>query len=341
MARWIISLAAVALAYAGLHAAVPAPISQGDTIAIVTPASTVDSMVVVKAMKKISSLGYVPVAMPHVFGKHCGGGYSAPDSLRAADIMEAFEWPNVKAIMCSRGGYGSARLFRYLDAEKIKANPKWLVGYSDITALHAFLTSQAGMASIHGPMCAHLAEARDDDESVASLLTLLSQGLPFGHEIAPNGYNKTGVARGKIVGGNMLVAQGLADTPYDTIDPDGGDGVIIFFEDVGEKIYAIERFLLRLHLSGALKRAKGLIIGEFTEYKPDSDFDTMEMMIHSRLREWGYYDEGEMPIAYGFPAGHGSPNMPLVMGAEATLAVSPDSVTIVYQAYMTDTQRVR
>lgn len=325
---WIALYCGMSYACASGGVTVPKPLLPGDTIAIITPASAVDSLTVVGAKSALESLGFAVRLMPHVHGHYRGGSYAAPDSARASDIMQAFLAPGVKAILCSRGGYGSTRLLPYLDAEAIAANPKWLIGYSDITALHAFMTSQARVASIHGPMCAAFADG--PDENALMLSALISGEQTVKYDIAPSEYNKPGSGSGMLVGGNMLVAQGLADTPYDTLKPDGAtDGVIIFIEDVGEKIYAIERFLLRLHLSGALAAAKGIVFGEFTEYEGDSDFESMEQMIHTRMKEWGYYDDDcAMPIVFGFPAGHGKKNYPLVMGVRAEVIATPGSACI-------------
>lgn len=309
---------------------VPKSIKPGDTIAIISPASCIDSMQVVKAIEMLEGIGFTVKTMPHVFGSYYGS-YAADDYARAADVMQAFADPSVKAIMCSRGGYGSTRLLPLLDAEVIRRNPKWLIGYSDITALHAYLNKKANMASIHGPMCGHISKEGLDEQSSKYLIDMLTKGIKHQYTLAPSSLNKPGKAKGKLVGGNFLVANGLAGTPYDVLNPDDGEDVILFIEDVGEKIYAIERFLLRMHLEGSLGKVKGIIIGEFTDYRQDEDYPTMEEMISSHLREWGYYDKADMPILFYFPAGHGDPNYPLPMGTETTLDVSAKKATVSFK----------
>ena len=323
-------IAAACSLLAAARTVVPAPVKAGDTIAIISPASAIDSMQVVKATQLLEKQGFYIKAMPHVFGSYYGS-YAADDSARAADVMQAFADPSVKAIICSRGGYGSTRLLPLLDPEVIRDNPKWLVGYSDITALHAYLNKKCNLASIHGPMCGHIAKEDLEEESSQYLLKILTEGLDIKYTFPPSIYNKPGKAKGKLVGGNFLVANGIAGTPYDVLNPAEDEDVILFIEDVGEKIYAIERFLLRMHLAGELGKVKGLIIGEFTDYKPDEDYPTMEEMIHSHLREWGYYDKADMPILFYFPAGHGDPNYPLPLGATATLDVSKKQATLTFK----------
>lgn len=325
----LLCAAAALAAPAKPRTVVPAPLQKGDTIAIISPASCIDSAVIDKAVELLSVAGYVPLPMPHAYG-HEWGSYSATDSARAADVMQAFERPGVKAIMCSRGGYGSARLLPLLDAKVIAANPKWLIGYSDISALHAFMT-RTGVASIHGPMCGHISSAGIYDSSMPHLMAMLSKGLPHTYKFDPNQYDHYGSASGTLAGGNVMVINGLAETEWDIMMPRQGEDIILFIEDVGEKIYAIERWLVRMHQSGMLNRLKGLVIGEFTEYEPDEDFESMEQMIHHWLSEWGYYDKADFPVLFYFPAGHGEPNFPIPMGAQCDLVVTPDGSTITFR----------
>lgn len=308
---------------------VPPSLHKGDSIAIISPASRIDSAVIDRAVVLLTAAGYVPVVMPHAYGDDYGS-YSATDEERAADVMQAFADPSIKAIMCSRGGYGSTRLLPLLDANEIAKNPKWLIGYSDISAMHAFLT-RSGVASIHGPMCGHISSAGIYDESMPHLMAILRDGLPYTYTFAPNQYDHYGEATGTIVGGNVMVINGLAETEWDIMMPRKGEDIILFIEDVGEKIYAIERWLVRMHQSGILDRLKGLIIGEYTEYDADEDFESMEQMIHHWLTKWGYYDKKDFPVLFYFPAGHGEPNYPIPMGTQCELKVTPDGSTVTFK----------
>lgn len=301
----------------------PRPIREGSKIAILTPASYVLDRYIDGAVKALEARGYRPVVMPNARGRNFGS-FAADDPERISDLMAAFNDPEVDAILCARGGYGTVRLLPMLDTAAIKANPKWLIGFSDITALHAMMT-HLGIASLHGPMCSHLTKKEPSDTSLVYMFDILTGSLPVTYELPSTKYDIPGYARGRLVGGNLMVANGLAETEYEILNPVDGDDVIIFIEDVGEKIYAIERVLMRLHQCGALKKAKGLIVGEFTNYKPSDDFDSMEAMISHWLRQWGYYD---MPVMFGMPSGHGEVNYPLILGAPATLRVTPDGSTL-------------
>lgn len=189
--------------------------------------------------------------------------------------------------------------------------------------------THAGVASIHTPMAGHLATEPDTIAATEHLFEILANGLPIEYSVPTHDYSKRGQATGTLVGGNLLTINGLAETPYDVMNPADSSDVILFIEDVGEKIYAIERVLMRMHLDGSLSRLKGLIIGQFTEYSPSDDFETMEDMIFYWLDKWGYYNpHNPMPIAFGFPTGHVSENFPMVCGAKATLVVDAANTSL-------------
>lgn len=308
---------------------IPASLHPGSRIAIVSPSSTIDSKWVLQCADSLTARGYEPVIFPHALGKNWGS-YPATDQEKLEDLTAAFADSTIDLILCSRGGYGSTRLLPMLDEELIRNNPKWLVGFSDISALHA-LMAKASVASIHGPMTKPIASPGSQEESVAYLFQILEQGLPLTYTLGNHEYNNYGTAKGRMLGGNFIVVNNLAETPWDVFNLGGNEDVILFVEEVGEKIYAVERMLLRLHQSGALGRVKGIVFGEFTEYKPDENFETMEDMIHYWLNEWGYYDT-QMPILYGFPGGHDDEiNWPVVLGANCTLAIDDNGTTLTFE----------
>lgn len=308
---------------------IPASLHPGSRIAIVSPSSSIDEKWVHQCVDSLTNRGYEPIIFPHALGKNWGS-YPATDQEKFEDLTAAFADSTIDAILCARGGYSSTRLLPMLDEELIRSHPKWLIGFSDISALHA-LMAKAGVASIHGPMTRPIADPGSQDESVSYLFQILEQGLPLTYTLPTHEYNKTGTAKGRMLGGNFIVINNLAETPWDVLNRGGDEDVILFIEEVGEKIYAVERMLLRLHQSGALNRVKGIVFGEFTEYKPDENFETMEDMIHHWLYEWGYYsDDSQMPILYGFPGGHGDINWPVVLGSECTLYVGPTHATLTF-----------
>lgn len=297
----------------------PAKLQPGDGIAIISPASAVKEEYIDGAARLLSEAGFRPVVMPHAKGP-AAGSYAAPEADRASDLLSALGNPEIKAILCARGGYGCVHLLPHVSPASVRANPKWLIGFSDVSALHA-LWMKSGVASIHGPMAKHLTEEGLSHHATAHLLRLLTESPEMDYRSAASPLNRHGHATGVLAGGNLAVLNGLAATEFDILSSGQDDeGRIIFLEDISEPIYAVERMLTRLSLSGALKRARGLVFGQFTEYRPDRNFKTMEEMADALLRRAGISD---IPVAFGFPTGHLADNLPLVEGAAVALTVGP------------------
>ncbi len=296
----------------------PSPLTKGDKIAIISPASHILPDYVDGACNAIAQMGFQPVVSNHCKGQ-CGG-YSGTIEQRLADFLEALHNPEVKAILCSRGGYGVVHLLEYLSADDIAENAKWLIGFSDISALHAAMVA-SGVASIHASMAKHLTQFGVDDEATVALFNILQGKLPT-YQTPSHPFNKPGTATGTLTGGNMAVLCGLLDTDFDLLSR----GDILFIEDVGEEVYKIERMLYNLRLSGVLPMIKGLIVGRFTDYRnPDGNGDSMEQMVKRMVEPY------DIPVAFDFPVGHVDENMPLIEGAQVTLTVA-DTVTLQFHA---------
>ena len=296
----------------------PSPLTKGDKIAIISPASHILPDYVDGACNAITQMGFQPVVSTHCKGQ-CGG-YSGTIEQRLADFLEALHNPEVKAILCSRGGYGVVHLLEYLSADDIAENAKWLIGFSDISALHAAMVA-SGVASIHASMAKHLTQFGVDDEATVALFNILQGNLPT-YQTPSHAFNKPGTASGTLTGGNMAVLCGLLDTDFDLLSR----GDILFIEDVGEEVYKIERMLYNLRLSGVLPMIKGLIVGRFTDYRnPDGNGDSMEQMAKRMVEPY------DIPVAFDFPVGHVDENMPLIEGAQVTLTVA-DTVTLQFHA---------
>lgn len=296
----------------------PSPLTKGDKIAIISPASHILPDYVDGACNAIAQMGFQPVVSTHCKGQ-CGG-YSGTIEQRLADFLEALHNPEVKAILCSRGGYGVVHLLEYLSADDIAENAKWLIGFSDISALHAAMVA-SGVASIHASMAKHLTQFGVDDEATVALFNILQGKLPT-YQTPSHAFNKPGTASGTLTGGNMAVLCGLLDTDFDLLSR----GDILFIEDVGEEVYKIERMLYNLRLSGVLPMIKGLIVGRFTDYRnPDGNGDSMEQMVKRMVEPY------DIPVAFDFPVGHVDENMPLIEGAQVTLTVA-DTVTLQFHA---------
>lgn len=302
----------------------PSVLKKGDLIAIVSPATTVKEEYVAGAAAFLKGRGYKPLVMPSALGP-ADGSFSASHEARLKDLTDAIENPNIAAILCARGGYGCVHLIADPKLmEAVKRNPKWLIGFSDVSALHA-LWHKCCIASIHGPMAKHITIETPDDACTDALMRIITQNPIMDYAVEPSPFNRLGKAVGELRGGNLAVLDGLASTPFDMLSVDESEDVILFIEDISEAIYAVERMLMRLYLSGTLSRLKGLIIGQFTEYRPDKNFDTMEAMVDSLLARCGI---DNIPVAFSFPVGHVSNNLPLVEGACVELEVTPDKVTL-------------
>lgn len=301
----------------------PAALQTGDTIAVISPATSVRPEYVAGAAARLREAGYNVEVMPSASG-HAVGSYAASEEVRLADLLTAVANPDVKCIFCARGGYGCVHLLPHIPEALVRENPKWIVGFSDVSALHAAWL-KSGVASLHAPMAKHLTNFPPGDLATDALLGILDGSFLPDYVVNPHPLNRYGEARGILRGGNLAVLNGLAATPWDILDVMPGEEVILFIEDVAEAIYAVERMLIRLSLSGSLGRVKGLIVGQFTEYRPDRNFNSMEEMISSLLERCGLTG---FPVAFGFPTGHVDYNLPLIEGARVSLKVTPEETEL-------------
>lgn len=293
---------------------IPRSLGPGAKIAIVSPSSIIKPQNVYNALPVLRDRGWEPVVSPHAFDRH--GSFAGTDDNRYSDLAEALTDPEVDAILCSRGGYGAVHLLERLARLPLEDTPKWLIGFSDISALHALLTSR-GIASIHAPMAKALADHGGDNADNRALLDFLAgEGLEY--SLDPSPMNRPGDATGLLVGGNLSVISDLVGTPFDVIKPRR----ILFIEDVNEPIYKIERMLYQLRLSGVLADLAGLIVGKFSGCAPDADFASVNNIVADLTRDYSY------PVAYDIPVGHVTHNIPLVCGAACSLSVGESSVEI-------------
>ena len=300
---------------------VPPFLKTGDKFAIISPSGTVLPERVDGAVRAIEQWGFVPVV-----GEHCKGEYkaygvithSASFKNRRHDLLNALNDPEVKAILCSRGGYGAVHLLEDIDVERLARNPKWLIGFSDISALHA-VWHRAGIMSIHSPMAKHLTlHGINDKISLINYNIITGNSLPA-YEVESHPLNHIGCATATITGGNLAVLSSLLATPYNIIKP----GHIIFIEDVAEQVYQVQRLLYHLRLAGILPHLAGLIVGQFTKYRGD-DTSAMYDMISDMVAPYDF------PVAFNFPIGHVPRNIPIVEGATATLNVATQKVSLTF-----------
>jgi len=292
----------------------PPPLKHGDRIAIVSPAGIIKPQLVYITLPVLTDEGWVPYIGEHTFNRH--GTYAGTDDERYSDLETALTDPDTRAIICSRGGYGAVHLLDRLNRLPLRDDPKWIIGYSDISALHALMSAH-GIKSIHAPMAKHIAEHHGKDEDSQRLFAMLRGENPT-VRIKPFDKNRLGKAEGLLLGGNLAVIAGLISTPFDVFRP----GSILFIEDVAEPIYKVERILYTLKLNGSLEKLSGLIVGRFTNYVADRDNETMEDMIEAMVADYGY------PVAYNVPIGHVDHNIPMMCSSTISLTVDQTGVTI-------------
>jgi len=235
--------------------------------------------------------------------------------------MEMIEDKTVKAILCARGGYGSVRLLDHVNFRKLQQNPKWIVGYSDITVFHSLLNGWYGLESIHGPMPFNFPADGTSNESIDTLLRVLMGENPK-YTVPHHHLNKLGKAEGTLVGGNLSILYGLSGTNAD-INPQGR---ILFIEDLDEYLYHIDRMMMNLKHSGKLAGISGLIVGGLSEMKDNhTPFGfTAHEIIANTLKEFN------IPVCFDFPAGHVDPNLSLIMGRKVNLEVSDKGAVVTF-----------
>lgn len=300
-----------------LNCVQPATLKPGDKVALISPSYATDMENVTKTAELLRSWGLEPVIGSNV-GKTYANKYAGTVEERLNDLKWAIEDKNIKAILCNRGGYGVIHLTDLIPAEMMADNPKWVVGYSDITNLHAML-QVSGVMSIHGTMSASLAKGGDDLSS--TLMRDLLLGKVPEYTIPAHPQNINGKAQGVLVGGNLMT---FAPIVGSNADVTAYDNFILFIEEVQESMHNIDRQINMLRLTGALNRCKGVILGEFTECGKDLGYENVEEMLRQ------YFVQYNIPVACGFPAGHDDVNLPLVMGAPVTLEVTPQATTITF-----------
>lgn len=294
---------------------IPPPLHHGSRIALLSPASIIRPDVARSAIGPLQRQGWDPYFTPHALGK-CGT-YSGTTDERLDDFRLALDDDATDAILCTRGGYGAIHLLDRFPIDRFRNNPRWLIGYSDVSALHAMLFN-AGIASLHAPMCKHIGATAPTQPATKALFSVLSGQMPS-YNLPTSPLSIAGTATGIVTGGNLAVLQALVGTPYNVL---GLPGTILFIEDIAEPIYKVERILYQLRMSGALGRVSALIIGRFTDYRPSDSHPDMYHMIRPLVADLG------IPVAFDFPVGHVDDNLPLVCGATATLTITPSATTL-------------
>ena len=299
-----------------LHCIQPPFLQKGDRIALISPSYSTPMENVEAASQILREWGFEPVVGPNV-GKEYLGKYAGTPEERLSDLEWALRDPDIKAILCNRGGYGTIQLTTMLPLQDISAHPKWMIGFSDITTLHGMET-RAGVMSIHGTMCSLMAKSQGAGYTNTLLRDILNGTIPE-YVLPAHPLNRPGHATGTLVGGNLCTFTPILGTDADaTLGQDN----LLFIEEVEEDMSHIDRLINALLLNGVFDRCRGVILGEFTDCKANLDYGSVEEMICSYLKDLG------IPVLCGFPAGHGDVNLPLIMGAPATMDVSSTGATL-------------
>lgn len=276
-----------------------------DKVVVLSPSGHVESKWIEGIKSTLSSYGLNVVIAENALSK--AGRFAGEDIDRISDLQQAINDTQVKAIFCSRGGYGLARIIDKIDFSPLLQYPKWIIGFSDITILHNALNN-LGIASVHGIMAKHISLKSEGLDNMMSMLF----GKSIELETDANKFNREGFAEGEMIGGNLSILYGLRGTPFDL----NYDGKILFIEDLGERLYHIDRMIQNLRLSGVLERISGLVVGQFSDIDDDDSFSGGAYgVIKEAVKNYSY------PVCFNFPAGHVDVNEPIMLGAKYKLEV--------------------
>ncbi len=295
----------------------PPFLQTNDRVRIVSPSGHIDPVYIDGAKRIFTEWGLRPDEGKHAQEKY--GRFAGTDEQRTEDLQEALNHPDIKAILCSRGGYGLARIIDRLDFTAFKKNPKWLIGFSDITVLHNAISLQ-GVNSLHSIMAKHLTVLAPDSQPVIQLRQTLFGNLPaYSSPVHP--LNRPGIVRGKLTGGNLSVLSGLRGSKFDL----DFENTILFIEDIAEKPYHIDRMIQNLRLSGAFEKISGLILGQFSDCEEDPFMHgTIHELIYEAVKDYKF------PVCFNFPVGHVEENLPLICGADVQLKVTEQDTLLSY-----------
>lgn len=296
---------------------IPAYLKPGDTIGITSPASYISAESIRPSIQLMQNWGF-KIETGKTIGTRdfiLGGS----DEARTADLQQMLDNPAIKAIMCARGGYGLIRIIDQLNFSKFKSDPKWIIGFSDVTVLHAHINSNFGIASIHSKMCNSFPGdwTKASPEQIATILSIrqVLSGADTRYTAPSNSANRPGRAEGILVGGNLSILEGLAGSSSDLSTA----GKILFIEDTHEEPYRIDRMCWNLKRSGKLDKLKGLVIGgfRFGEETPGEEFGkTITEIVSEKVKTYGY------PVCFEFPVGHQVNNYALKCGTKYLLEVT-------------------
>ena len=297
----------------------PPYLKRGDTIGIVCPAGYMAMEKVTECIRVLQDEWGYKVKVGKTVGSNSSTYFSGPDEERLDDFQGMLDDDQVQAVLCARGGYGMGRIIDKVNFRKFKRQPKWIIGYSDITVLHAHLYSNYYISSLHAPMAAAFNDGGHTSRFVQSLKNALD-GKWSKYSCEPHEMNRQGEAIGELIGGNLALLSHIVGTESDIKTR----GRILFIEDIGEYLYNVDRMLYQLKRSGKLSKIAGLIVGGFTDMKDtDRPFGKpIYDLIHDVVKEYKY------PVCFGFPVSHGKENYALKIGAGYKLKVGKTKILL-------------
>jgi muramoyltetrapeptide carboxypeptidase len=292
----------------------PPPLSKGDLIYITAPAKAIESEHVFFSKQRLEEAGFSVMISEHCLGQH--NYFSGTDEERSRDLQFGIDHPEVKAILCARGGYGCVRIVDTVGWAGMLRHPKWLIGFSDVTVFHQKLQS-LGIESIHGTMPLNFRENSED--AVQTLIDAL-EGKAYSISFTSTPDNVKGIAEGHLLGGNLSILYSLLASDQKP----NYKGSVLYLEDLSEQLYHIDRMFHSFRKAGVLDQISGLIVGGMTEMK-----DTA-VPFGKGLEEiiLEHFQFRKIPICFGFPAGHISDNRALVLGRGVILTVQENETTL-------------
>ena len=296
----------------------PPCLKKGDTIGIVCPAGFMAAERIVPCINTLKSWGF-RVKIGSTVGGVSSNYFSGTDEERLEDLQEMLDEGNISAILFGRGGYGISRIIDRISFKKFRKSPKWILGYSDISLLHAHIYANFAICSAHAPMAGAFQESEPGDPYIQSILDLLS-GKKMQYSCDPHPFNRKGEVVGMLMGGNLtLLAHAVGGvSDFKT------KGLILFLEDIGEYFYNIDRMLHQLKAAGRFQKPAAVLVGHFTELKDtERSFGQDAYEIIQNI-----FSEYDYPICYGFPVGHAKENFALKCGAEYHLKVGKEGVIL-------------
>lgn len=306
----------------------PKRLQKGDKLGLIAPGGFITEAELKTSVDNLESLGFKVVFTNNILSRN--GYLAGTDEQRASDLNEMFSRNDIDGIVAARGGYGCTRILPLIDYNLIKKNPKVLIGYSDITALHIAIYSRTGLVSFHGPV----GISTFNEYSIRNLMNVLV--YPFENltlhnaedegSISPKSFTvKSGNSSGILIGGNLSLMVSLIGTPYDF----GSSGKLIFIEEVGENPYRIDRMLTQMIQAGKFDNASGIILGEFIDCEPKKD-DLNSFSLKEVLYRCLY--NLNVPVIYGMSFGHIKNKLTLPIGIKAEFNSVNQTITLLESA---------